>query len=244
MISPQYVAIFGISPAGGAAQPFVITTNADNQAATDSGLVTASFNYGFDGVTWDRIRCGGVFGTLFSDITVGNLRTVAFGQVVNPLTGIFAPLTALDTVSDNIDLSFNNPAQLSLSALYGFNGSTVDRVRIAKIYKTVDATAAGLTALWTPTAGKKFRLMGYTISAAGTLAATGVNQIQLRDGAATVISRHNATMTITTPTGDTQIGSDLGQGYLSTTINNVLNVNLGSVVTNGTVAVNAWGTEE
>lgn len=135
----------------------------------------------------------------------------------------------------------------SESFLYGYNGSTFDRVRVANIFHTVVATAAGNTAVWTPTAGKKFRLMGYTISAAGTLAATGVNTLQLRDGG-TVIKTHLANM-IQTPTvsisgGDTQIGADLGQGQLSATANNVLNVNLSTAMATGGVAVNVWGTEE
>jgi len=126
----------------------------------------------------------------------------------------------------------------------GFNGSTWDRIRVANVFKNVVATAAGNTAVWTPTSGKKFRLMGYTISVSGIMAATGVQALQFRDGATTVIDRRAATVTATTPTGDSQLAADFGQGQLSALANNVLNVNLGTAMTGGGVYVNAWGTEE
>jgi hypothetical protein len=133
------------------------------------------------------------------------------------------------------------------SFLYGFNGSTFDRIRIANISHTVIATAAGSTAVWTPTEGKKFRLMGYTIDVAGTLAATGVQSIQLQDSA-TTFKNHLADVIETTAVGDsgstTNIGADLGQGYLSTLANNVLNIVLSSEMVTGGVAINVWGTEE
>jgi hypothetical protein len=130
---------------------------------------------------------------------------------------------------------------------YGWNGASFDRIRVANIFKTVTATASGATNVWTPTAGKKFRLMGYTISCAGTLAATGVQTLQLLDNA-TVIKNHAANMIQTTTVsisgGDTQIGADLGNGQLSAAANNVLKISLGTAMATGEVAVNAWGTEE
>lgn len=129
--------------------------------------------------------------------------------------------------------------------LYGFNGASWDRIRSANVFKSVLATASGNTTVWTPTAGKKFRLMGYTLSIAGTLAATGVELLKLTDAAAgTVIAQHQATITITTPTGDTQIGADLGNGFLSGAVNNALVVNLSATISGGGAVVNAWGTEE
>ena len=125
---------------------------------------------------------------------------------------------------------------------YGWQGLGWDRIRVANVFHTVLATAAGTTAVWTPTAGKLFRLMGYTLSIAGTLAATGVQTIQLLDAAA-IIKQHNAA--VATPiVGDTQIGVDLGNGQLSAFANNVLYVSLGTAMASGSVAVNVWGTEE
>lgn len=131
---------------------------------------------------------------------------------------------------------------LSIAQLFGWDGAAFDRMRLANIFHTVVATALGSTAVWTPTAGKKFRLMGYTISVSGTLAAAGTQTIELLDSA-TVIKNHLATLQ-TTVTGDSQMGADLGQGQLSAAANNVLNVNLSTVMASGGVAVNVWGTEE
>jgi hypothetical protein len=145
-----------------------------------------------------------------------------------------------------VDADAVSGAQFGLavaSFAYGWDGAAWDRARIATIFKTVIATAAGNTAVWTPAAGKQFRLMGYSISIAGTLAATGVLTVELVDQA-TVIKNHVATVAQTTPTGDTQIGIDLGQGQLSAAANNILQVNLSVAMATGGVAVNAWGTEE
>lgn len=129
----------------------------------------------------------------------------------------------------------------SASFLFGFNGASWDRVRVQNTLKTVAATALGSTAVWTPGAGNFFRLMGYTISVSGTLAGAGTLVIELLDGA-TVIAQHNATVQAAV-TGDTQIGVDLGQGYLSALAANVLSVHLGTAMATGSVAVNAWGTQ-
>jgi hypothetical protein len=156
--------------------------------------------------------------------------------------------TTAGFVENNTDGQANtSSAFVSAAYLYGYNGATFDRIRIANVYKTVSATAAGNTPVWTPTAGKKFRLMGYTIDVAGTAAATGVQVLQLRDNA-TVIKNHLANLIQTTTAsisgGDSHMGADLGQGQLSALANNVLNINLGTAMATGAVVVHAWGTEE
>lgn len=124
-----------------------------------------------------------------------------------------------------------------------FNSAGFEDQRNANVFKSVVATAAGDTAVWTPASGKKFRLMGYAVSVCGTLAVLGVEVIQLRDSA-TVIARHAAAVGATV-LGDTQFGQVYnGNGQLSALVNNVLNVNLGTAMTAGGVYVNAWGTEE
>jgi hypothetical protein len=124
---------------------------------------------------------------------------------------------------------------------YLWNGASWDRARKANVFVSVLATGAGNTIVWTPATGR-FRLMAYTISIAGTLAATGVELVKLTDGAGgTVIAQHQATVVSATPSGDTQIGADLGQGFVSGADGNVLNVNLGTAMATGGVAVNAWG---
>lgn len=154
--------------------------------------------------------------------------------------GVFVNTVPLTTDGDTI------PAGLaSASALLAFNGATWDRVRAANVFKTVAATAAGNTAVWTPAANKRFRLLAWRLSVAGTLAADGTQVIQLRDGATTVIARAGANVAAALPAGDSQIGEDYGlEGQLSATLNNVLNINLGTAMASGAVYIDVWGTEE
>jgi hypothetical protein len=163
----------------------------------------------------------------------GNLRTVA-GSSGSGSAG------AIELNADGELATLYGAAGAAF--MFGFNGASWDRLRIANTFKTVNVTAAGSTAVWTPGAGNFFRLMGYTISVSGTVAAAGEQVIELLDGAATVISQHNATVQVVI-TGDTQIGADLGQGYLSVAAANVLNVHLGTAMATGSVAVNVWGTQ-
>lgn len=158
-------------------------------------------------------------------------------------SGSSGPSAPIATAELNADgESDTQSGIITATFLYGFNGASWDRIRVANTFKNAAATAAGNTAVWTPGAGNFFRLMGYTISVAGTLAATGVQVIELLDGA-NVIARHNATVVTATPTGDTQIAADWGQGYLSAAAANVLSVNLGTAMATGSVAVVVWGTQ-
>jgi hypothetical protein len=128
---------------------------------------------------------------------------------------------------------------------YLFNGvDTFVAERGAVVYRSVVATAAGETTVWDPAASTRFRLMGYTISVCGTLAATNVQTIDLLDGTGgTVIASHLAAVGDTI-LGDSQIGASLNNGYLSDTVDNNLVVDLGIAFTAGGCAINVWGTEE
>jgi hypothetical protein len=132
------------------------------------------------------------------------------------------------------------------SFMYGYDGVDWDRIRLANTFKTVSATALGATAIWAPAGGNLVRIMGYTISVAGTLAATGVQTIKILDAAATVF-QHVAnviqTQTVSISGSDTQIGADLGQGYVTAIAGNTVNVSLGTAMATGAVTVNMWGIE-
>ncbi len=135
---------------------------------------------------------------------------------------------------------------VAADAAYEFvwTGAAFDRKRGANVFKTVAATGSGETTVWTPTSGKKFRLMGLTVSVSGTLAGLGVQVITIKDGAGgTAFLTFNAAVGATL-VGDSQMFSELGQGKLSAAANNLLIVNLGTAMASGSVAVNAWGTEE
>ena len=186
-----------------------------------------------------------------SDPTGLLTASLAYAQGFN--SGDMIALDGADTTVDSFAGASgglgngDGPSLMVLAQNYAWNGASYDRVRIANIFHTVIATALGSTPVWTPTAGKSFRLMGYTIDVAGTMAATGVNTIKLEDGA-TVIKNHLANC-IQTPTASISGGADhiqanLGQGQLSAAAGNVLNVNLSVAMATGGVAVNVWGCEE
>ena len=125
-----------------------------------------------------------------------------------------------------------------------------DRIRVPVIFKTGVATALGATAIWTPAAGKKFRLMAYSIevTANAAMAAAGLEEITLLDAAAAIgqgssVWLPNAALTTSITGKDTGM-RQLGNGYLSVAINQALNVNLGTALTAGEVRVNAIGTED
>jgi hypothetical protein len=105
---------------------------------------------------------------------------------------------------------------------------------VYKIVAAVAITAGAGTTIWTPTAGKKFRVLGFafSVSAAASLI-LGDNVV------GTVIFRSP----LLPIAGTFQLGAtDLGDiGILSATINNVLKLDVSA---NATVTGTVWGTEE
>lgn len=124
------------------------------------------------------------------------------------------------------------------------------KTRNVEVFKTAQATAAGSTALWTPAAGKKFRLMRYMIQLTenAVRAAAGVVTIELLDGASHIGQAHDAFVPAAAVSGigDGYVSPwiDLGNGVLSGAANNVLNINLSAALTAGNVRAIACGTEE
>jgi uncharacterized protein affecting Mg2+/Co2+ transport len=161
--------------------------------------------------------------------------------------------------------SLNVPNAYKTSAGFGyithpvvtwfFNGATYDRPRTPAIFKTVSvaATVTGNTAVWTPAAGKKFRLMRFQVTAQGLAAtATAAITISFQDSATPItIGSYDvdvpAVAGVVTGVMNISCGwIDLGNGFLSAAANNVLNFNISAAGagTVGTYRVNACGTEE
>ena len=118
----------------------------------------------------------------------------------------------------------------------GWIGNSFDRVRIGKVYKYVEylnLANATATTIWTPTTGKKFRIMGVQF---GSSAAA---QVSLRDGTAGAGTPFHMFKVGGADTKDFSFGN----GYISNAANNVLEVYnaTGSTVS---VWITAWGTEE
>lgn len=119
----------------------------------------------------------------------------------------------------------------------------------ANIFKTGAASAAGDTAIWTPTAGKRFVLLGYIliITANATATVAGTLELLFRDGT-TPLGIGGAGFIPST--GPTQFQVDdiitipnLGAGIPSAVINNPLNLNLSFALTAGEVRAQVMGIE-
>ena len=123
--------------------------------------------------------------------------------------------------------------------------------RTPNVFKTAKATATGTTAVWTPTTGKKFRLMRFKIIVTANSAQTtgAVVDFDLQDSSTSINLIHSVfipTTAITTNINDGYDSGwiDLGNGYLSTAANNVLNLVFSATGFSGAVRVIACGTEE
>lgn len=124
-----------------------------------------------------------------------------------------------------------------------------EAVRTQNIFKTITATASGDTAVWTPTTGKKFRLMAYSIelTAEATLGGAADLDITFKDAASVVGIAASFYIPALAVTSIGFVGTGwrtLGNGILSAAINQVLNVNLSAAITAGKLRINVAGTEE
>lgn len=152
--------------------------------------------------------------------------------------------------SDGVAASATKAMRTAAEA-FVYNGATWDRKRSPNIFKTVTATASGDTAVWTPASGKKFRLVGFFLMLTNEAAISGGGadlDIVLRDGTTAMgigMSLYVPQVTGTTVPGASGISPPLlGNGILSATANNVLNINLSATLTSGKIRITAFGTEE
>jgi hypothetical protein len=207
--------------------------NGDGLAVATLGILRVlAENAGFNGATWDRLR------TL-----VDNADGSASGVV--GLQGIVARIQGFNGASfDRVRVGGDNAdgvavlaagSQLASSRDYVFNGATWDRFRTPNVFKPFATTAitAGTGAtLWTPAAGKKFRLMGWLVSS------SAAGQLIFGDNAVgTVIARSEL---LAAGAASKCATGDLGNGILSAAANNVLKIDGPT----GNVAGMVWGTEE
>lgn len=155
----------------------------------------------------------------------GSLRTTLVDSL-NAQTGA--------QVSAIVDLGGNPSGAVQMIAnARVFNGFTWDRARTPTVFKAVinlPIVAGAPVAVWTPASGKKFRLMGWSLSPSG--AAT----LFFNDGASLNIIRAGST-----PAGQTLISPPLGNGYLSALANNALTID---VTSSTNVQGFVFGTEE
>ena len=135
-------------------------------------------------------------------------------------------------------------ALLVMDALIKAGG--LEGKRTPDTFKHVLCTTIAATTVWDPAAGKRFRLMGYVICPDAGLAAAGIQLITFLDEAAAITIAHQTYLPIAASIiHQVPIVVQLpGNGYLSSTADNNLNVTLTSACTAGAISVMVYGTEE
>lgn len=200
-----------------------------------------AFLFGFDRDTqrWQSVP--------LTRLSGGGIQTGALANTPHLLNlfGSYLPGIAYDAA----DIA-GNEARIAPAGMTAWDGAQSIRLRTPATFNTVQANAAGNTALWTPAAGKKFRLTRYCVVVTGDAATAGgaVVVISLFDGAAGATGQVHAAFcpAVALAAGALYVSPwvDLGNGYLSAAANNVLNVNLSAALTAGVVNVICCGTEE
>lgn len=127
-----------------------------------------------------------------------------------------------------------------------FNGNSWERKRTANIWHSVTASVSGNTAVWTPTAGKRFRLMRVRISVVqdSTFAGGGTLTAALYDGATPIGLQDVSYIPASGVAVHPVFEFDLDNGYLSQAVNQVLYINLSLTLASGAVVVSVGGCEE
>lgn len=201
------------------------------QTMTTSGTVTATGTVGIDQTTpntTNRVTAALYVKTTNPGDTAA-LGTTAGRQLVAGGAANSAGAAITGGTVTSVDSS--DTARALAVALFLYNGSTNEPMRNPNVFKVVALTAGtSETTIWTPTSGKKFRLMGFilTCGAASTLT--------FKDNTA------GTTIFAARGTTDTPIVSvPMGNGILSVAANNVLTVTRG---TSATLDGVVWGTEE
>jgi hypothetical protein len=108
------------------------------------------------------------------------------------------------------------------------------------VFHSASRNLAGDTDIWTPPAGYRFQLMGFTASIGSDAKAAAAILAQLKDGAAAFcdifVVGANAQSMITNVFFS-------GDGYISTADDNVLKITLSGNMTTGSVFITVWGYE-
>ncbi|SRR6266436_426837 len=200
---------------------FLVVSRSSNSQTSDSnaptslpGYLAYLLGYNTSTTSWDRVHID----------TGGNLTVALTSSGGNAAVITAASVDGVSAAGNGLETrSFN----------YLLNGTGWDRVRTPVIFKPLNAiSVASETTIWTPSAGKKFRFMGYTL-AQGTVS----GGLTLKDNTA------GTTIFIIPPqTAGAEVHSPpMGNGILSAVANNVLTAT-GSATE--TITGTIWGTEE
>jgi len=203
--------------------------------------------------------CKSLYFEVDDDNNIKATPIVMYDPTLGPTTtGGYATIKGIDTtgavrnsaVTLIIDGNalLNQPAVVTQAVEEVYNPGIpgMQLVRTPNTIKQNICTTVAATAVWTPTAGKKFRVMGGTIIPAAGMGAAGVEKISLLDSATDIGLNFQTYLPIAASIQhQPQITFDLKpNGYLSAAANNVLNVTLTTAITAGAISVTVWGTEE
>lgn len=158
-----------------------------------------------------------------------------------------------DTISNQFVLGMANTSVssglMTSPQVWGSDGRAV-QLHPVDTFKSVATGAVGNTALWTPSASKRFGLSCISVEVTGnaTLAVAGEEVITLEDSATPIPGfQWNVFVPATALNTSGELYASgttcFTNGFLSATANNVLSVNLSTALTAGHVVVRAWGAE-
>lgn len=174
--------------------------------------------------------------------------SMAFSYVLDDTTTTWVPLSGFS--GGAIEPITPGGLLLNTAAFnYAWNGFGFEKIRVSKVFKYFQKPDGAAEAIWTPNG--TFRLMGFTVSVSGTAAVSDNVLITLTDGLPAVdnIIWAGYAAVLDTINGDTQMGADFGQGYLSVLASNSLcanfqgNAGVFDFVTGG-VSITMWGEDE
>ncbi len=160
-----------------------------------------------------------IAGVITSGLSAQPAGTI-FEAPMNQLGAIYTTLTDGVGITSVIKVQISGDAisnnatnQLYVQSVnMGYNGTSWDRVRVPSVFKPQNAVAVNAeTTIWTPAAGKKFRLIGVW------LAASVAGNVLLRDNTAGPVIA-----VVPSGAGGSGVYVDLRNGILSAAVNNVL----------------------
>lgn len=243
---PRTTGIFIVYSAGTAAQTFTVYSSArDIEAMPGEVIATPGTNALGLGKIEDSPHVTGDVGveilTVRNDAQAtltsadGDYSPLAVDRYGHAITVPRAGTTfSADGNSSGVGIPLDaaNVARFQAVVTALFNGATYDRPRTPNVFKTFNLAASSAEqTIWTPAAGKKFRLMGFVLTI-NTLAAT----VTFRDNTA------GATIFVTAgPAASVIQPSNLGNGILSAVADNRLTIQASAV---SALVGTVWGTEE
>lgn len=227
-----------VSPDGGEREgnTWIAVRFYDPVLRTFAASITANGTYlipEIAGMTHARVRCSAYTS---GSIIIEEHATDTSPQVV--LAQLIAGAAALGVVDTELpaaaalsDAAANPTTPMIGAVLLAWNGATLDRVRVPNVFKDLaTVTITTIVTVWTPTSGKKFRLMGGCISVSAAMS------VLFEDN-----SGGNTVLRTPKLLADTPYNFDEGNGILSAAANNALKAT-GSAA--GAITGHIYGVEE